>query len=104
MKITEVNTYRMAATPSGGTNWVPIQGRRTPGGPDGVRALHPRHGPVQDRTHLDERVLTRPIPIRDGYATVPEGVGWGTDIDLETLKAFPPNDYAPVESGPYIEF
>ena len=51
-----------------------------------------------------EQVLTKPIPIADGHATAPDGIGWGTDIDLEALKAFPPNDYVTVESEPYTAF
>ena len=51
-----------------------------------------------------EQVLTKPIPIADGYATAPDGIGWGTDIDLEALRAFPPNDYVTVESEPYEAF
>ena len=51
-----------------------------------------------------ERVLTNPIPIQDGYATVPDGIGWGTDIDLDALAEFPPNEYVTVKSEPYEAF
>ena len=49
-------------------------------------------------------VLTNPIPIADGFATVPEGPGWGTEIDDEALKKYPPSALVPVESEPYLDF
>ncbi len=49
-------------------------------------------------------VLTEMIPISDGHATVPEGPGWGTEIDVEALTQFPPCDYVTVESEPYLAF
>ena len=54
-------------------------------------------------TEYDD-VLTNPIPIADGFATVPEGPGWGTDIDDEALKKYPPSELIPVESEPYLDF
>lgn len=51
-----------------------------------------------------EAVLTEMIPISDGRATVPEGPGWGTEIDVEALEKFPPCDYVTVESEPYMAF
>lgn len=51
-----------------------------------------------------ESVLSNMIPIADGYATVPEGPGWGTEIDIDGLSVFPPCDYVTVESEPYVEF
>ena len=36
-----------------------------------------------------EAVLTNMIPIADGRATVPEGPGWGTEINVEALEEFP---------------
>ncbi len=51
-----------------------------------------------------EAVLTNQIPIHDGFATPPVGPGWGTDIDEEALKEFPPSEYTPVDSEPYTEF
>ena len=51
-----------------------------------------------------EAVLTSPLEIVDGYASPPPGPGWGTDINLEALQSFPPNDYVTVESEPYTEF
>lgn len=51
-----------------------------------------------------EAVLTEMIPISDGRATVPDGPGWGTEIDVDALEAFPPGDYVTVESEPYMAF
>ncbi len=51
-----------------------------------------------------EAVLTVMIPISDGRATVPDGPGWGTEIDVDALEAFPPGDYVTVESEPYMAF
>ena len=51
-----------------------------------------------------EAVLTNMIPIADGRATVPEGPGWGTEINVEALEEFPPCDYVTVESEPYLAF
>jgi len=49
-------------------------------------------------------VLTNMIPIEDGYATVPDGPGWGTEIDVDALSQFPACDYVTVESEPYLAF
>ncbi len=51
-----------------------------------------------------EAVLTEMIPISDGRATVPDGPGWGTEIDVAALEKFPPCDYVTVESEPYLAF
>lgn len=51
-----------------------------------------------------EAVLTEMIPISDGYATAPDGPGWGTEIDVDALEQFPPCDYVTVESEPYMAF
>ena len=51
-----------------------------------------------------DAVLTNPIPIDDGFSIPPVGSGWGTDIDEEALKEFPPADYIPIESEPYTDF
>ncbi len=51
-----------------------------------------------------DAVLTNPIVIKDGQTRPPDGPGWGTDIDEEALKEFPPGDYTPIESEPYLEF
>ncbi len=51
-----------------------------------------------------EAVLTNMIPISEGHARVPEGNGWGTEIDIEALEQFPPCDYITVESEPYLDF
>ncbi len=51
-----------------------------------------------------EEELTHPIQIANGYATPPEGPGWGTDIDDEVLKKYPPSELVPVESEPYLDF
>ncbi len=49
-------------------------------------------------------VLTNPILIEDGYGTPPEGPGWGTNIDDEKLKKYPPSELTPIESEPYLDF
>ncbi len=51
-----------------------------------------------------DEVLTNPIAVSDGSATVPEGPGWGTDIDDEVLKKYPPSELTPIESEPYLGF
>ncbi len=51
-----------------------------------------------------EDVLTNMIPISDGNATVPDGPGWGTEIDVDALSKYPPCEYITVESEPYVEF
>ena len=53
---------------------------------------------------LYNEVLTQPIHIEDGYGTPPKGPGWGTDIDDEILKKYPPQDFVPIESEPYEAF
>ncbi|MBR91624.1 MAG: galactonate dehydratase [Dehalococcoidia bacterium] len=50
------------------------------------------------------KVLTNDINIQDGYASISEEPGWGTDINEESLKEFPPSDYIPIESEPYTDF
>jgi galactonate dehydratase len=49
-------------------------------------------------------VLTNPIDITDGFATVPDGPGWGADIDLEQLAKYPPTDFVQVQDEPYLDF
>ena len=51
-----------------------------------------------------KKVLTNNIVIEDGFTAPPKGAGWGTDIDEDALKEFPPSEYTPVESEPYKEF
>jgi L-alanine-DL-glutamate epimerase-like enolase superfamily enzyme len=51
-----------------------------------------------------KKVLTNNIVIENGFTAPPEGAGWGTDIDEDALKEFPPSEYTPVESEPYKEF
>ena len=45
---------------------------------------------------LYNEVLTNPMVIEDGYARLPAGPGWGTDIDEDVVRAHPPNAYSPV--------
>ena len=49
-------------------------------------------------------VLTNPIDITNGVATVPDGPGWGADIDLDALAKYPPTDFTQVEDEPYLAF
>ena len=51
-----------------------------------------------------QEVLTSPIDISDGHATVPSGPGWGADIDLDVLAKYPPADFTQVDSEPYLDF
>ena len=51
-----------------------------------------------------QEILTSPIDITDGHATVPPGPGWGADIDLEQLAKYPPTDFVQVDSEPYLDF
>ena len=51
-----------------------------------------------------KKVLTNNIIIEDGFVVPPSGSGWGTDLDEEALKNFPPSEYVPIESEPYKDF
>ena len=51
-----------------------------------------------------DAVLTNPIVLGDGFATAPEGAGWGTDLDLGAVSEHPPADFVQVESEPYLAF
>jgi L-alanine-DL-glutamate epimerase-like enolase superfamily enzyme len=53
---------------------------------------------------LYQEVLTNPLIIEDGYGAPPGGPGWGTDLDDAVLAKYPPSDFIPVESEPYMEF
>ncbi len=46
-------------------------------------------------------LLTNPLVIENGYARPPEGPGWGTDMDEDAIRRYPPVDYRPIESEPY---
>jgi galactonate dehydratase len=51
-----------------------------------------------------QEVLTNPIDITDGIATVPDGPGWGADINLEALAKYPPTDFVQIQDEPYLDF
>jgi L-alanine-DL-glutamate epimerase-like enolase superfamily enzyme len=51
-----------------------------------------------------QEVLTKPIDITDGIATVPDGPGWGADINLEALSKYPPTDFVQIQDEPYLDF
>lgn len=51
-----------------------------------------------------QEVLTNPLIIEDGYATPPSGPGWGTDLDDAVLAKYPPAEFTPVDSEPYLGF
>jgi L-alanine-DL-glutamate epimerase-like enolase superfamily enzyme len=51
-----------------------------------------------------EAVLTNPLVMQNGHASPPDRPRWGTNIDLDALKQFPPNDYVTVGSEPYLDF
>lgn len=51
-----------------------------------------------------DEVLTHTIERADGFASVPEGPGWGTDIDLDAVAKHPPAEFIQVESEPYLAY
>ena len=51
-----------------------------------------------------EEILTAQIDISDGHARVPDGPGWGAELDLEALAKYPPTDFTQVDSEPYLAF
>ena len=51
-----------------------------------------------------QELLTNPIDITDGHASVPASPGWGADIDLDVLAKYPPTDFTQVDSEPYLAF
>lgn len=51
-----------------------------------------------------DEVLTRTIERADGFARVPDGPGWGTDIDLDAVAKHPPAEFTQVESEPYLAY
>ena len=51
-----------------------------------------------------DEVLTRTIERADGFARVPDGPGWGTDIDLDAVAKYPPAEFIQVESEPYLAY
>jgi L-alanine-DL-glutamate epimerase-like enolase superfamily enzyme len=51
-----------------------------------------------------KELLTDPINIEDGLATIPSGPGWGADIDTEVLEQYPATDFTQIESEPYVDF
>ena len=53
---------------------------------------------------LYNEVLTQPLVIKDGHCTPPDGPGWGTEINEEVMKKYPPGKYTPIESEPYTQF
>lgn len=50
------------------------------------------------------QILTNPLVIENGEARPPEGPGWGSDINEDALREFPPGDFLQVESEPYLTF
>lgn len=53
---------------------------------------------------LYQQLLTNPLVIADGYGAPADGPGWGTDIDDTVLAQYPPSDFTPIESEPYLAF
>jgi L-alanine-DL-glutamate epimerase-like enolase superfamily enzyme len=43
-----------------------------------------------DEVPWKQKLLTRPYRVENGEFALPAGPGWGTDIDEETLRAYPP--------------
>lgn len=53
---------------------------------------------------LYNKVLTHPIEFIDGHWTPSQRPGWGTDLNEEVIRQYPPSEYTVVESEPYREF
>ena len=51
-----------------------------------------------------QEVLSNPLIIEDGYGTPPAGPGWGTELDEAVLAKYPPAEYTPIGSEPYLAF
>ena len=51
-----------------------------------------------------QEVLTNPLIIENGYGIPPAGPGWGTELDDAVLAKYPPADYTPIASEPYLAF
>jgi galactonate dehydratase len=51
-----------------------------------------------------QEVLTNPLIIEEGYGTPPAGPGWGPELDEAVLAKYPPAEYTPIASEPYLEF
>jgi galactonate dehydratase len=51
-----------------------------------------------------QEMLTNPLIVEDGYSSPPAGPGWGTDLDDAVLAKYPPADFTPIESEPYLKF
>lgn len=51
-----------------------------------------------------QEVLTNPLIIEDGYGAPPAGPGWGTELNEAVLAKYPPADYTPIASEPYLAF
>ena len=64
--------------------------------------------PIDDVTEEEleaaRRESKKPIDITDGIATVPDGPGWGADINLEALSKYPPTDFVQIQDEPYLDF
>ena len=51
-----------------------------------------------------QEVLTNPLIVEDGYGAPPDGPGWGADLDDAVLAKYPPAEFTPIESEPYLKF
>ncbi len=49
-------------------------------------------------------ILTDTIAITSGVATVPDGPGWGAEIDIDALAKYPATDFIQIQDEPYREF
>lgn len=49
-------------------------------------------------------LLTQPIQVIDGHCMPPEGPGWGVELREDVMEKYPPNEYIPIESEPYVAF
>ena len=49
-------------------------------------------------------ILTDTITITSGVATVPDGPGWGAEIDIDALAKYPATDFIQIQDEPYREF
>ncbi len=50
-------------------------------------------------------VLTQPIEVIDGHCVPPAGPGWGVELREDVIREkYPPKQFTPIESEPYLEF
>ena len=53
---------------------------------------------------LYNEVLTQPLVVENGQCYLQDVPGWGTDLEWEKIKEYPPHEYTPIDSEPYTPF